>query len=57
MGLLYTEVSNVLSGPGECKVSKRGMDPLLLGTSVVNCIYGSMELCVVINVGCVLPVG
>ena len=41
---LYTEASTVLSGPGKTEVSEKGMDPLLLGTSVVNCIYGSMEV-------------
>ena len=35
-GFLYTEVSRVLLGPGETRVSKRGMKPLLLGTSLVN---------------------
>ena len=40
MGFLYTEASNVLSGAEETKVSKKGMDPLLLGTSVVNCMCG-----------------
>ena len=41
---LHTEVSNKLSGPGETKVSKNVMDPLLLGTSVVNPISGSTVL-------------
>ena len=44
VGFLYTEASNVMSGHVETTVSKKGMDPLLLETSVVNCIYGSMEL-------------
>ena len=44
MGFLQTEVSSMLSGPGVTKVSKNGMDPLLLETSVVNCMRGSMEL-------------
>ena len=44
VGFLYTEVINVLSGPGETKVSMKGMNLLLLGTSVVNCMCGSMEL-------------
>ena len=30
---LYTEVSYVLSGPAETKVSNKGMDPSLLGNS------------------------
>ena len=29
-------VSNGLSGPGETMVSKKGMDPLLLGSSIMN---------------------
>ena len=41
---LYTEVSNVFSGPGETKVSKKEMDSSLLGTAVVNCLGGLMEL-------------
>ena len=44
MGFLHTEVSNVLPGPGETRVSKKGMEPLLLGTFVVNWICRSMEL-------------
>ena len=32
VGFLSTEISNVLSGPGEAKVSNKGMDPFLLGT-------------------------
>ena len=32
------------SGLGDTRVSKNGIDPLLLGTSVVNCICGSVEL-------------
>ena len=42
VAFLYTEFSNVLSGPGETEVSRNG--PLLLQTSVVKCICGSMEL-------------
>ena len=34
----------MLSGPGVTKVSKNGMDPLVLGTSAVNCMCGPMEL-------------
>ena len=30
------KVRRVLSGPGETKMSKNGMAPLLLGTSVMN---------------------
>ena len=37
-------LSNVLSGLWETKVSRNGMDPSLLGTSVVNCVWGSMKL-------------
>ena len=44
VGFLYTEDSNVLSGPGETRVSRNRIHPLLLGTSVVNCICGSVEL-------------
>ena len=44
VGFLYTELSNMLSGPWDARVSKNGMNPLLLGTFVVNCICGSMEL-------------
>ena len=34
----------MLSGPGVTKVSRNGMEPLLLGTFAVNCMCGSMEL-------------
>ena len=34
---MHAEVSNVLSSPGETKVSRNGIDPLQFGTSVVNC--------------------
>ena len=30
-GFLYTEAGNVLSDPGETKVSKKGVSPSLLG--------------------------
>ena len=35
VGFLYTEVSRVLLDPGETRVSKKRMQPLLLGASVV----------------------
>ena len=44
VGSLYTEASNVFSDPWETKVCKKGMDPSLLGTSMMNCMCGSMEL-------------
>ena len=44
VGFLYTEASKMLPGPEEIKVSKQGVDSLLLGISVVNCICRSMEL-------------
>ena len=44
VGFLYTEASSELSGPGATKLSKNGIDLLLLETSVVTCICGSMEL-------------
>ena len=34
----------MLSGPSVNKLSKNHVDPLVLGTSVVNCMCGSMEL-------------
>ena len=36
VGFLYTEVRSMLSGPGETKVSKNGINPSLLGTSVIH---------------------
>ena len=42
--LQHTEASNMLSGPWETNVSRNGMDPLMLGTSMVNCMCGLMEL-------------
>ena len=39
----------VLSGPGGTKMSKIGMDPLVLGTSAVNCLCGSVELMCYMN--------
>ena len=39
-----TQISNVSLGPGETKVSRNRMEPLLLEISVVNWICGSMEL-------------
>ena len=44
VGFQDTEVVRVLLGPGETRVSKKGMEPLSLGFSVVNWICGSMEL-------------
>ena len=43
MGFLYTEVVKVLLGPGKTRVYRKGMEPLSLEFSVVNCICGSME--------------
>ena len=43
VGFMYTEVSSVLSGPGVANVSKNGIDPLVLETSV-NYMCRSMEL-------------
>ena len=43
-GFLYTVVGNVLSGPGETKVSENMMESLLPGTFVVTCLCGSLEL-------------
>ena len=40
----YTEISKVLSGPGETKVSRNGMDPSVLGVSWVNLMFGLMVL-------------
>ena len=36
-GFLYTVISSELSGPDKTKVSKNGIDPLVLGMSVVFC--------------------
>ena len=44
VGFLNTVVSSVLLDPGESKVSKNRMYPLLLRTSVVNYMCESMEL-------------
>ena len=43
VGLLYTEVIRVLLSPGETRVSRKGMEPLSVGFSVLNCICGLME--------------
>ena len=40
IGFLYTVVRSELSCPGETKVSKKGMDPSVMGVSAVNCIEG-----------------
>ena len=37
------EISRVRLGAGETRVSKKGMELLLFGASVVNGIYGSVE--------------
>ena len=44
VGFLYAVVRSELSGLGETKMSRNGMDPSVLGNSAVNCLGGSMEL-------------
>ena len=38
VGCLYTVARSELAGPGKTKVSRKGMDPPVLGVSTVNCI-------------------
>ena len=43
-GFLYTDVIRKPLSPRETRVSKKGMDPSLLGTSVVNWMWRFKEL-------------
>ena len=47
----------MLLGPDVTKVFKNVMEPLLLGTSTVNSVCGSMSKCDLSISGCVLPFG
>ena len=44
VGFLYTVVSRLLLGPVVARVSLNGRDPLVLGSSAVNCMCCSMQL-------------
>ena len=49
IGFLKMVVTNVLLGPGETKVYRKGRAPSWFGFSMVNCICGSYELMYCIN--------